>query len=128
MTDNKPAPSKRVLVVDDDESLRRLTSMILAKAGYTTVQAENGAAAAVILRQESFDAVLADLQMPVMDGLLLLRWIRGEAHLATPVVVFTSSDSDDRGLQDEIRTAGANAVLFKPVDRAVLLETLKRLI
>ena len=119
---------RRILVVDDDPDIRRLLSMILAKAGYATAEAENGAAAQPLLLAEKFDAVLADLQMPVMDGIRFVTWLRSEAKLKTPVVVFTSSDTDDRNLRESVKTEGASAVLYKPVDRSLLMETLRGLI
>ena len=114
---------RRILVVDDDPDIRRLLSMILAKAGYATAEAENGAAAQPLLLAEKFDAVLADLQMPVMDGIRFVTWLRSEAKLKTPVVVFTSS----RSHQDVVKSYGLGAVclITKPLGFHEFVESIK---
>ena len=129
MTDSPVSP-KRVLIVDDSPDLRALLSLGLDLAGYRTTTAENGAAAVLLVQQEPFDLILLDLQMPVMDGLHFLKWLRGEARNPVPVLVFTSSDvdGDGREIANQVREAGATDLLPKPAALPVVLEKVSRLV
>jgi len=125
----EPAAAPRVLVVDDQFTVRELQRSILEAAGYRVATAEDGVAA---LQQLGGDAdiqlVVTDLEMPRMGGLELLRRVRGEADTASlPVVVVTSLASEEdqrRGLE-----AGADAYVTKDrFDQRALLDTVERLI
>ena len=75
-----------VLVADDDEMFRELVTEILTQGGYAVVRAEDGQAALDALRQSSVDLLLADLRMPGLDGLEVLRQLRaGEVHALVAV-------------------------------------------
>jgi two-component system response regulator PilR (NtrC family) len=63
----------RVLVVDDEKSMRDLLAITLQRAGYEVAMADGGEAAIECIRRESFDAILTDLRMPKVDGLHVLR-------------------------------------------------------
>jgi len=124
-----PPVAPRVLVVDDQFTVRELQRSILEAAGYRVATAEDGAAA---LQQLGGDAdiqlVVTDLEMPRMGGLELLKRVRGDAETASlPVVVVTSLASEDdrrRGLE-----AGADAYVTKDrFDQRALLDTVERLI
>jgi DNA-binding NtrC family response regulator len=80
----------RVLVVDDEQVLRRVIRRGLVRAGFEVVEAENGAAALEQLRRERFDLVVSDVQMPVMDGVRLLEAMSA-AHPTVPVVLISGS-------------------------------------
>jgi DNA-binding response OmpR family regulator len=104
---------KRILIIDDDPALRRLLQFGLERAGYATVTADHGGMAMAILGHESFDLITVDLMMPIMDGLRFLRWLRHEAWIAVPTLVFTSCDA--RNLAEEALAIGATGVAVKPV-------------
>ncbi len=90
---DRPAP--RILVVDDSITTRTLEESILVGAGYRVRTATDGEAAWEILRNERFDLVLTDVEMPGMDGFELTRRIKQEARLADlPVVIVTSLGSE----------------------------------
>ncbi|WP_416336487.1 PAS domain S-box protein [Dechloromonas sp. A34] len=114
-----------VLVVDDSAMNRDLVQRALLLEGATATLAADGQQAVLLLkaRPEAFDAVLMDVQMPVMDGLTATRTIRGELGLANlPIIAFTAGVRDEQ--QKAARGAGANDVLAKPMDldqMAVLL-------
>jgi PAS domain S-box-containing protein len=114
-----------LLVVDDSAMNRDLMERALMLEGATTALAADGQQVVQLLktRPEAFDAVLMDVQMPVMDGLTAIRLIRGELGMADlPIIAFTAGVSDEQ--QAEARAAGANDVLAKPMDleqMAVLL-------
>src|SRR4051794_4074821 len=80
---------KNVLVVDDDESLRRITQMQLEDAGYTASTAASGEEALRMIEEDAPALVITDLKMPGMSGLELLRKVR-EQHPHTAVLVVTA--------------------------------------
>jgi len=123
----RPAP--RVLVVDDQFSVRQLQRSILEAAGYQVDTAKHGREALQkILTGPELDLVLTDMQMPEMDGLELLRAIRDdEQHESLPVAIVTSKASED----DRRRGAegGADAYIVKQeFNQQALLETIERLV
>jgi DNA-binding response OmpR family regulator/cellulose synthase/poly-beta-1,6-N-acetylglucosamine synthase-like glycosyltransferase len=109
------AVSARVLVVDDDESVRRVVQFALEEAGHEVVVAEDGAEALVLLDDTSCDLVIADLTMPRLDGLGLVERLRSaEATRSIPIVLMTGRD----GPEDAVRAlrAGADDYVRKPFD------------
>jgi DNA-binding NtrC family response regulator len=103
---------RRVLVVDDDESLRRVTQVQLEQAGYEVSVASDGAGALATLQKSAQDLVLSDLKMPGMSGLDLLQKIRAE-YPDTVVVMITAFGSVDTAV--EAMKAGAYDYITKPV-------------
>lgn len=121
--------SRRVLVVDDQFSVRELQRSILETAGYLVDTARDGNEALEQLRGNGeIDLVLTDLQMPGMGGIELLQEIRGDAELESlPVVVVTSRASDEDKRQGV--ESGADAyIVKKEFGQQALLETLERLV
>jgi two-component system, chemotaxis family, sensor kinase CheA len=117
-----------ILLVEDSALVRAMEKRILEDAGYEVVAAEDGLDALNALGRRSFAAVVSDINMPNMDGLMLTARIRKELRYKDlPVILVTALSSDEdkrRGLE-----VGANAYIPKPsFDQRVLLETLKRLI
>lgn len=121
-------PPPRILVVDDSETqLERGRRMVVA-AGYLAETAENGAVALEMLRSGSFDAVLADFEMPELDGFSMTREIRSDPGLREiPVVIWSASGGNELfGMASE---AGANAFFMKgPEAQEQVPETLQRLL
>jgi DNA-binding NtrC family response regulator len=64
-----PAPAQRILVVDDDASIRRTLNILLSKAGYEVIQASDGSEAVRLWRDRGGDLVITDLHMPQKDGI-----------------------------------------------------------
>jgi two-component system chemotaxis sensor kinase CheA len=122
-------PSPKILVVDDQFTVRELERTILEAAGYRVRTAEDGRAALVLLDQEpDIECVVSDVDMPRMDGLDLLEAIRARpGHSALPVIIVSASDDDEaleRGAD-----AGADAWVVKSeFEQEALLETVGRLI
>ncbi|HEX7119685.1 MAG TPA: response regulator [Longimicrobiales bacterium] len=116
---------RRILVVDDSITARTLEVGILQTAGYDVVAAADGDEALRRLRGEAFDLVVADVEMPRMDGFALCRAIRADDRLAAlPVVLVTALEAPEqrrRGLE-----AGADAYLGKSgFERAEFLATIR---
>lgn len=116
-----------VLVVDDSAMNRDLVERALRLEGATATLAGDGQQAIQLLkaRPQDFDAVLMDVQMPVMDGLTATRLIRADLGLSEmPVLAFSAGVFEDQ--QAAARAAGANEVLPKPMDLDQLAATLAR--
>jgi CheY-like chemotaxis protein len=113
----------RVLVADDNPTNRKVIELMLASAGATTISVADGLAALDAWRTATFDVVLMDLRMPVMDGLEAIRAIRAEEASSkrppTPVIVLSANNSPkDREASAQ---AGADGHIGKPIDAEELL-------
>jgi CheY-like chemotaxis protein/HPt (histidine-containing phosphotransfer) domain-containing protein len=117
---NRSLPPCRILVVDDGSTNRKLISLFLRKAGAQVVLAENGQIGVDLASREGFDAILMDMQMPVMDGYAATRRLR-ELGLKTPIIALTAhAMSRDR---EKCLEAGCSAYLSKPVNSQSLVQT-----
>jgi hypothetical protein len=116
------------LTVDDQDLMRSVTASQLRSMGFAKVlTARNGADALRIMRAQRVDVLLSDWNMPVMNGVELLRVVRGDARLAlTPVLMITSETERSR-IQDVI-TSGVNSLLVKPYNAATLRDRLERML
>ena len=114
---------RSILAADDHEVNRRILTLLLEPHGCRLTLVENGAEAVEAAAREPFDAVLMDMQMPVMDGLEATRRIRaGDVNGATPVIALTANALDThRAAWD---AAGVHAFLTKPIDPVMLARTL----
>ncbi len=111
----------QILVVDDDPGIRQLVAITLASEGWVVRTAANGTAALVEARRQQFDAVVLDLQMPVMDGRSFYQALR---DLPSEVPVLLISAHGSHSAQREL---GANDALDKPFDPMVLVQRLRRM-
>ena len=113
----------RVLVADDDESMRDLLEAVLRARGHEVMSAENGEEALETFRREQPDLVILDWEMPKMDGREVCRAIRGSDNgRATFVLVFTARDGEDDLVT--MLDAGADDYIAKPVAGEHLLARL----
>jgi DNA-binding response OmpR family regulator len=115
---------KRVLVVDDDAELCRLVTRFLAREGFATSWAPNGATGIERARAEDYALIMLDVMMPDTDGFDVLRQIRQQSR--TPVLMLTArGDIDDRirGLE-----MGADDYLPKPFDPAELVARIRAIL
>ncbi|MBD3334805.1 MAG: response regulator [Candidatus Eisenbacteria bacterium] len=120
--------SGRILVIDDDPLLRRLTARLLAAEGMDAVTAADGNEGLKALQeQEPFDAVICDLLMPDMSGFDVVREIRkDERFRELPILVLTSQGMhEDR---DTALEAGADLYMTKPFSSFEFMEALRRLL
>jgi EAL domain-containing protein (putative c-di-GMP-specific phosphodiesterase class I) len=113
----------RLLVIDDDQLMRKLLSRVLNGKGYETIVAQDGAHARELFSRDSFDLVLTDVHMPKVDGIAVLKQIR-EHDPDLPVILFTASPSAETAIGAlQLR---ATAYLTKPIDPARLLEEVEK--
>lgn len=122
-----PVSRPRVLLVDDDEDVRYMTRVGLGFEGFDVVEAGDGETGLEAARAEHPDVVILDIMMPGMDGIAVLRAMRGEPELATlPVVLLTAKAG--AATERDGWDAGATAYLTKPFTGAALAGTLRRLL
>jgi polar amino acid transport system substrate-binding protein len=114
-----------LLLVEDNEINQQIAKEMLESFGVSSTLAENGEEAIVCLQKESFDGVLMDMQMPVMDGITATREIRKNAKWATlPILALTANVYLSQ--QNELLAAGMNDHIGKPIDPDQLLATLAK--
>jgi len=113
----------RILVADDEPSIRDLLHTVLTRRGYEVVTATNGRHALTSFREDRPNLTILDLNMPDKDGLEVLREIR-ELDQAAPVIILTGMGTDD--LEIQARRLGATDFLQKGFSLHALGESLKR--
>ena len=116
-------PKKRLLVVDDEENMRRMLSMLLTREGYEVEVAEHGAAALDRLQGGVFDLILCDLKMPVMDGMAFLDACQGRKMDAT-IIMMSAYGTIDIALDAMKR--GAYDYIPKPFKPEEVILTLRK--
>nr|WP_295778492.1 response regulator [Rhodoferax sp.] len=116
----------RVLIVDDEPSIRQLVATLLTLEGFDVTTAPDGRAALQRVQADVPDVVISDVRMPYMTGYELLAAIRAHPALgAVRFILLTSSTGDDPAAQSAV--AMADACLTKPFTRDLLLDTLRTL-
>ena len=114
---------RSILAADDHEVNRRILALLLEPHGCRLTFAVNGAEAVDVAGVERFDAILMDMQMPVMDGLEATRRIRlGGPNGRTPIIALTANAMDVHKAAWD--AAGVHAFLTKPIDPVLLAQTL----
>ena len=117
----------RILVVEDQDSIRRMIEALVAARGYDVSAASSGAKALDMVSVEPPDLVLLDLTMPgQFDGFEVCRRLRSEPTTrAIPIIVITALDDD--GARTRATEAGATAFYTKPFSPIALLKEIERL-
>lgn len=115
----------KVLIVDDSRVTREVTKVYLAHPHIELLEARNGEDALKLIRKQPPDVVVADLQMPWMDGLALCAALGVDPALSAVPIVILTSNADPRSKQRCIE-AGARDVLIKPVQPSVLIDAIRR--
>lgn len=119
--------SKTVLTVDDSASIRQMVAFTLKSAGYTVVEAADGQDGLDKAKSNAVNLVLTDQNMPKMDGLTLIKTLRGlPQYRATPILMLTTESSD--AMKAQGKAVGATGWLVKPFDPQKLLEVVKKVI
>jgi two-component system chemotaxis response regulator CheY len=111
---------RKILVVDDSPTIRKLVGYILKKKNYVVAEAEDGMDAMEKLGNLEADLVIVDLNMPTMDGIEFVKSLRSNYYyMDTPVIMLTTTK--DEKLRSDALEAGVNLFLNKPVQPHFLL-------
>lgn len=117
---------KSILAVDDSTSMRQMVNFTLKSAGYEVTEAADGQKVLDIAKSRSFDLVLSDVNMPIMDGITLIRNLRALADFKfTPILMLTT----EAGLKKKKgKEVGATGWIVKPFNPEMLLKIVKRVL
>ncbi|KKL90408.1 hypothetical protein LCGC14_1905010 [marine sediment metagenome] len=122
-----PDPGIRILIVDDFSTMRRIIRNILKQLGFENVEeAENGADAYEKLDGDKYDFVITDWNMPVMDGIGLLKKIRTDPAMKTLPVLMVTAEAEKDKVVAAIQ-AGVNNYIVKPFTAEVLQEKMDKI-
>jgi two-component system, chemotaxis family, chemotaxis protein CheY len=116
-----------ILAVDDSASMRSTIAFTLRRAGYEVVEAGDGREGLDKARARQFEAVLTDQNMPLLDGLGLVRELRAMAsYKSVPILMLTTESSDE--MKQKGRAAGATGWIVKPFDPNRLIDVIKKVV
>lgn len=121
------APARTILVVDDFDDTRLMMRLWLVKSGYRVIEAADGVEALKVLRGESPDLIIMDIEMPEMDGLAATRRIREEERLRDVPVVAVSAYGEEHWRARAL-SAGCNAYVSTPFEPQELSDLIKSLL
>ena len=114
--------SIRILVAEDNKNIQNIVSRLLEFMGFEVALAGNGIEALGVFLERSFDLVLTDLEMPIMDGLSLADQIKTRAP-RTPVILLTGSDRET--VRKKVERGPVDSVIFKPFKLEELQRTVQ---
>jgi two-component system, chemotaxis family, chemotaxis protein CheY len=118
---------KSILVVDDTRSMRKMVAAVLEQAGYEVAEAGDGLEALDIAKGRRFDLVVTDHNMPRMDGVTLVRELRGIADYDHVALIVLSTEVDP-AVKQKGREAGATGWMAKPFDPQRMLDIVAKFI
>ena len=117
--------AKTILVIDDSVSIQQMVAFTLKSEGYAVIEAADGVEGLAQANAHDIDLVLTDLNMPNMDGMELLKALRGNPKYATtPILILTTESDDEQKMKG--KEAGASGWLVKPFDPQRLVAIVKR--
>ncbi len=116
--------AKKILIVDDEPDLIKVTTFRLRKMGYDVIAGTDGEQALSLIESERPDLVLLDLRLPKIDGLDVCKRVKADPKLKDiPIILFTASTND---INENVKTCGANGYLIKPFNSEQLAAELKK--
>lgn len=116
-----------ILTVDDTASMRQMISFTLNSAGHEVIQASDGKEALQLLQGKKVDLVIADVNMPNMDGIALVKSLREQAdHKFIPILMLTTESQEAKRQQGKV--AGATGWIVKPFNPEQLLTIVKKVL
>ena len=122
-----PDLKMKILVVDDMSTMRRIIKNALQQIGFSNVdEAEDGKGALQKLRNDQFNLVISDWNMPVMNGLELLKEIRGDSNLKDTPILMVTAESKKENILEAIQS-GASNYIVKPFTAQTLQEKIEKI-
>ena len=119
--------AKTILAVDDSTSIRQMVAFTLKGAGYEVIEAVDGQEGLEKAKSKTVNLVLTDQNMPRMDGLTLVKTLRGLPQYKTVPILMLTTESGD-AMKAQGKAAGATGWLVKPFDPSKLLEVVAKVI
>lgn len=117
----------KILVVDDFSTMRRIIKNILKQIGFTNIEeAEDGDGALARMRQDKYDLIISDWNMPNMTGLDLLKAIRSDSVLNGVPVLMVTAEAKKENVVEAIK-AGVNNYIVKPFTAEILREKIEKI-
>lgn len=117
----------RVLTVDDSRTILAMLHHTLSNAGFEVLQAEDGQQGLEVLRSQSVDIVITDINMPVMDGIEFIKHVRALGQYnSLPILILTTETSQDK--RDQGKAAGGTGWIVKPFDPEKLISVIQRVV
>ena len=127
LSEDAPVIKKKILVVEDEESLLKLQSILLTIKGYKVEGVMDGQAALEVVETMKPDLILLDIMLPKIDGFQVCRQVKAnEATRHIPVIMLTAKKSmEDRVMGEQ---AGADMYITKPYKASIVIETIQKLL
>lgn len=116
-----------VLTVDDSPSIRQMIKLVLGGAGHQVAEAGDGADGLAKAKAQRFDLVITDLNMPVMNGLDMIRGMRALPSFTGVPIVFLTTESNEV-MKQQAKAAGATGWITKPFKPEQLLAVVAKLV
>lgn len=117
---------KRVLLVDDNDKVRRCLSLLMHSAGFEVIEARDGLDGLTKAKSSGFDIFVVDYRMPVMDGITLIKGLKElPQYIDHPMILLSTDNSSE--FEIKASRINADAVLNKPIDDEYLLQLLSEL-
>lgn len=118
---------RKVMIVDDSVSMRQMVGYTLRQGGFDVVEAEHGQDALDKLQNTGVDLIITDLNMPVMDGITLIRNLRKQPVMKSkPILMLTTEGLAAK--KEQGKAAGATGWIVKPFDPEKLLQTVAKVL
>lgn len=119
--------TQRVMTVDDSASVRQLVGFTLRQVGYEVMEASDGKDAITRLAGQAVNMVITDLNMPNMDGIELIKWLRSQSlYKFIPIVLLTTESQNEK--RQRAKAAGATGWIVKPFKQEQLVAVVKKVL
>ena len=119
--------TKIALIVDDSTSMRQMVAFTMKEAGFSVLEGANGQEALKRVNGQRVDVVVTDLNMPVMDGITLIRQLRSNPlYKFTPILMLTTESQESK--KQEGKAAGATGWIIKPFNPQQLLGVIAKVV
>lgn len=110
--------ARRIIFIDDDPNMRRMVALYLGEEDFQLETEGSPRKGLLKIKEQSYDLVISDIQMPDMDGFTMIRRIR-EFNSSVPILVISAFGEKD--VMSKARAAGATEIIEKPFDREKLI-------